>query len=51
MGFVESARPVEGYAVVKCGEVEIGLIEQAAGTHSAKGASDICRYERHWTPE
>jgi predicted enzyme related to lactoylglutathione lyase len=49
-GFVESARPVEGYAVLICGDAEIGLIEKAAGTHPAKGSSDIRRYERHWTP-
>lgn len=49
-GFVESAQPIEGYAVVKCGDAEIGLIEKAAGTSPAKGSSDIRRYERHWTP-
>ena len=49
-GFVESARPVEGYAVMKCGGAEIGLIEKAAGTHPAKGSGDVRRYERHWTP-
>ena len=49
-GFVESARPVEGYAVLKCGDTEIGLIEKAAGTHPAEGSSDIRCYERHWTP-
>jgi catechol 2,3-dioxygenase-like lactoylglutathione lyase family enzyme len=49
-GFVESARPVEGFAVLKCDEAEIGLIEKAAGTCPAEGTSDVRRYERHWTP-
>jgi predicted enzyme related to lactoylglutathione lyase len=49
-GFVESARPMEGYAVLKCDDSEIGLLEKAAGTHPAKGSSDVRRYERHWTP-
>ena len=49
-GFVESARPVAGYAVLKCGDAQIGLIEKAAGTHPADGSGDIRRYERHWTP-
>lgn len=49
-GFVEEARPIEGYAVAKCGDAEIGLIEKAAGTSPAEGSSDIRHYERHWTP-
>ena len=49
-GFIESARPVEGYAVLKCDDVEIALIEKAAGTHPAEGSTDVRRYERHWTP-
>ena len=48
--FVESARPVEGYAVLTCGDVEIGLIEKAAGTRPARVSSDLRRYKRHWTP-
>jgi len=49
-GFVETARPVESYAVLKCGDCEIGLLEKAAGTNPAEGSEDIRRYERHWTP-
>lgn len=49
-GFVEIARPVDGYAVLKCGESQIGLHEKRPGTKPAEGADDIRRYDRHWTP-
>lgn len=49
-GFVETARPVEGYAVLQCGDAEIGLLAKPAGTKPAEGANDVRRYERHWTP-
>lgn len=49
-GFIEVARPVDGYAVLKCGESQIGLLEKKAGTRPAEGSDDIRRYERHWTP-
>jgi predicted enzyme related to lactoylglutathione lyase len=38
------------YVILKCGDAEIGIIEKRAGTSSAKGADDVRRYERHWTP-
>ncbi|MGH8336109.1 MAG: VOC family protein [Gammaproteobacteria bacterium] len=50
LGLSEVARPVPTYAVLKCGEGQIGLFEKAAGTKPAPGSSDIRRYERHWTP-
>jgi predicted enzyme related to lactoylglutathione lyase len=49
-GFVESARPMEKYAVLKNEDCEIGLMEKAAGTRPAQGLDDLRRYERHWTP-
>lgn len=49
-GFVETARPVEGYAVLKCGDAQIGLLEKPAGTKPAPETEDVRRYERHWTP-
>ncbi len=49
-GFVEVARPVEGYAVLKCGDCEIGILERASGTSPAEGTDDTRRYARHWTP-
>ena len=49
-GFVEAARPVKSYAVLKCGDSEIGLLEKAAGTNPAEGSDDVRRYVRHWTP-
>lgn len=49
-GFVESSRPVDGYAVLKCGECEVGILEKKAGTNPADGSDDVRRYSRHWTP-
>jgi catechol 2,3-dioxygenase-like lactoylglutathione lyase family enzyme len=46
----EVARPVATYVVLKCGNSQIGLVEKSAGTKPAKGADDVRRYERHWTP-
>jgi len=49
-GLIEASRPVEHYAVLKCGDADIGIIEKAAGTNPAVGSEDKRRYERHWTP-
>ena len=49
-GLAEVARPIATYAILKCGDSQIGLIEKQAGTEPAKGSSDVRRYERHWTP-
>lgn len=49
-GFEEAGRPVDIYAVLKCDNSTIGLMEKAAGTKPAEGADDVRRYERHWTP-
>lgn len=46
----EIARPVPTYAVLKCGNSEIGLFEKPAGSKPAVGTDDVRRYERHWTP-
>lgn len=50
LGLIEVARPIPSYAILKCGSAQIGLIEKPAGTTPAKGAGDVRRYERHWTP-
>ena len=50
LGLAEVARPVPTYAILKCGDAQIGLFEKAAGTRPAKGSDDVRRYERHWTP-
>lgn len=49
-GFAEISRPVEGYAVLGCGEAEIGLLEKPPGSRPAPGSDDVRRYTRHWTP-
>jgi catechol 2,3-dioxygenase-like lactoylglutathione lyase family enzyme len=48
-GLEEVARPVPQYAVLKAGEVTLGLMEKAAGTVPAPGAAPR-DYARHWTP-
>jgi catechol 2,3-dioxygenase-like lactoylglutathione lyase family enzyme len=50
LGLAEIARPVPTYAVLKCGNAEIGLFEKPAGSNPAAGTDDVRRYERHWTP-
>ena len=50
LGLTEVARPIATYAVLKCGNSQIGLIGKSAGTRPAKGAADVRRYDRHWTP-
>jgi predicted enzyme related to lactoylglutathione lyase len=50
LGLAEVARPIPTYVILKCGGAQIGLIEKSAGTKPAKGADDVRRYERHWTP-
>jgi predicted enzyme related to lactoylglutathione lyase len=50
LGLAEVARPIPTYVVLKCGGSQIGLMEKSAGTKPAKGAVDVRRYERHWTP-
>jgi predicted enzyme related to lactoylglutathione lyase len=49
-GFVETARPHPGYAMLRSGETTIGLLAKPAGSSPAEGSSDVRRYERHWTP-
>ena len=46
----EIARPIATYAILKCGEAQIGIMEKPAGTKPAMGSDDVRRYERHWTP-
>ena len=50
LGLTEVARPIPTHAVLGCGDAQIGLIEKSAGTKPVKGADDLRRYERHWTP-
>ena len=50
LGFAEIARPVPTYAILECGNAQIGLIEQLAGSKPAKGTDEVRHYERHWTP-
>ncbi len=49
-GFVETARPHPGYAMLSAGEMTLGLLAKPAGSSPAQGSSDVRKYERHWTP-
>ena len=49
-GFVETARPHPGYAMLSAGDATIGLLAKPAGSSPAKGSADVRRYDRHWTP-
>src|SRR6478752_3322441 len=49
-GFVETARPHPGYAILTAGESTIGLLAKPAGSSPAKGSDDVRKYDRHWTP-
>lgn len=49
-GFVETARPHPGYAMLTSGEASLGLLAKPAGSSPAKGSADVRKYERHWTP-
>ena len=50
LGFFEIARPVATYAVLQCGDSQIGLIEKPAGSKPAPECGDVRRHERQWTP-
>ena len=50
MGLEEVARPMPTYAILRCGEGRIGLMQKAAGSKPAPGSEDVRRYKRHWTP-
>ena len=50
LGLTEVARPIPIYAILKCGDAQIGLMEKSAESKPAKGSNDTRRYERHWTP-
>lgn len=50
LGFIEDSRPFPTYAVLRNGDVKIGIMEKEAGSRPAKGSNDIRRYDRHWTP-
>ena len=50
LGLTEIARPIPIYAILQCGEAQIGIMEKPAGSKPAAGSHDVRRYERHWTP-
>jgi catechol 2,3-dioxygenase-like lactoylglutathione lyase family enzyme len=49
-GFVETARPHPGYAMLTSGEASIGFLAKPAGSSPAAESADVRRYERHWKP-
>ena len=49
-GFVKTAEPIPGVAVLRSGDAEICLLEKSAGSKASTRTDDARRYERHWTP-
>jgi predicted enzyme related to lactoylglutathione lyase len=49
-GFVKTAEPIPGVAVLSTRDAEIVLLEKGAGSQASTHADDKRRYERHWTP-
>lgn len=50
LGLAEIARPLDTYAILKCGDSSIGVMEKRAGTKPAPGSVEVRCYQRHWTP-
>ena len=50
LGFLETARPFPTMAILDANNVTVCMHEKPAGSVPAKGAADVRRYERHWTP-
>ncbi len=49
-GFAKVGEPYPGVAELRAGALTVYLLEKAAGSRPAPGASDERRYGRHWTP-
>lgn len=49
-GFFEVGRPFASMAILDAGDVTVCLHQKVAGSTCADGASDVRRYDRHWTP-
>lgn len=50
LGFGKVSEPYPGVLVMRCGTLELCLLEKAAGTQPSIKTSEVRRYERHWTP-
>jgi predicted enzyme related to lactoylglutathione lyase len=49
-GLTETARPIATYAILACGNAQIGIMEKPAGSKPAQGSDETRHYGRHWTP-
>lgn len=49
-GFVETARPFPGMAIVDANNVTVCMHAKRAGTKPSRAASGKRQYDRHWTP-
>ena len=49
-GFRKIAEPYPGVVVLDCGNARMSLLEKRAATKPSINATDMRRYERHWTP-
>jgi len=50
LGFRKTAEPASGVVVLRAGNLEICLLEKAAGTTPSPETTEKRRYARHWTP-
>jgi catechol 2,3-dioxygenase-like lactoylglutathione lyase family enzyme len=49
-GFVEIARPFSTMAILDANNVTVCVHEKTAGSRPAPKATNLRRYDRHWTP-
>ncbi len=49
-GFAPVLQPYPGVAVIAADGVKITLLQKREGSSPSPGATDVRRYQRHWTP-
>jgi len=49
-GYSKKSEPVPGVAVLHGLNIELCLLEKAAGSNPSPGTNDRRSYDRHWTP-
>lgn len=50
LGFAEVARPHPAYAILRAGDLTLGLMEKGPGTRPTPAEGTVRDYARHWTP-
>jgi hypothetical protein len=49
-GFIKSAEPFPGVAVLRAGDAELLLLAKASGSNLSPHTDEKRHYDRHWTP-